>query len=205
MAIATHEPTVTTSPSGDLDELLWRAWKALTLPKGLRAEIIEGAIEVSPTGSRRHAMIANRLRRALDRHLETDVLSAFQDGNVLDGRKVYIPDLFVAPDDLDEAPDADGLGVDVSGVVLVAEVVSPGSEASDRDRRRKRRAYARAGIEIYVIIDDFDGSGTVTVLADPDFRKGDYGSTLHVEQGTPVAIPSGALKGFTIGPEITAR
>ncbi|MFI6587270.1 Uma2 family endonuclease [Embleya sp. NPDC050493] len=86
----------------------------------------------------------------------------------MDGRKVYIPDVFVAPDDPDEAPDADGLGVDVAGVVPVAEVVSPGSEAGDRDRRRKRRAYASAGIAVYVIVDDFDGSGTVTVLADPE-------------------------------------
>ncbi|MFI2203620.1 hypothetical protein ACH47Z_23150 [Streptomyces sp. NPDC020192] len=34
----------------DLDEVLWQAWKAMELPEGYRAEIIEGAIEVSPTG-----------------------------------------------------------------------------------------------------------------------------------------------------------
>lgn len=35
-----------------LDEVLWQAWKAMDLPEGYRAEITEGAIEVSPTGRR---------------------------------------------------------------------------------------------------------------------------------------------------------
>jgi hypothetical protein len=34
-----------------LDEALWQAWKAIELPEGYRAEIIEGVIEVSPTCS----------------------------------------------------------------------------------------------------------------------------------------------------------
>ncbi|MGW1049472.1 hypothetical protein ACWD4N_03580 [Streptomyces sp. NPDC002586] len=38
----------------DLDEVLWLAWKAMELPEGYRAEIIEGAIEVSPTGRLSH-------------------------------------------------------------------------------------------------------------------------------------------------------
>ncbi|WP_232107944.1 MULTISPECIES: hypothetical protein [Streptomyces] len=38
------------SPLVNLDEVLWQAWKAMELPEGYRAEIIEGAIEVSPTG-----------------------------------------------------------------------------------------------------------------------------------------------------------
>ncbi|MEU0412241.1 hypothetical protein ABZ307_31070 [Streptomyces griseorubiginosus] len=49
----------------DLDEVLWQAWKAMELPEGYRAEIIEGAIEVSPTGRFTHALIVNRLRDAL--------------------------------------------------------------------------------------------------------------------------------------------
>ncbi|WP_346012030.1 Uma2 family endonuclease [Streptomyces sp. SID3343] len=150
---------MTASEFEALDDVLWQTWKAMTLPEGLRAEIIEGSIEVSPTGSRRHGKIANRLRDALRDHLAPgDAFSAYQDISVIRGRKVYIPDVAVAPEDLDETPDPDGLGVDAAGVVLVAEVVSPGREAGVRDRERKRRAYAEAGIAVYVILDDFDGT-----------------------------------------------
>jgi hypothetical protein len=48
-----------------LDEVVWQAWKAMELPEGYRAEIIEGAIEVSPTGRYSHASVVNRLRDAL--------------------------------------------------------------------------------------------------------------------------------------------
>jgi hypothetical protein len=48
----------------DLDEVLWQAWKAMELPEGYRAEIIEGTIEVSPTARRSHGLIANSVRRA---------------------------------------------------------------------------------------------------------------------------------------------
>ncbi|WP_439675569.1 Uma2 family endonuclease [Embleya sp. MST-111070] len=206
MASATHEPMVTTSPSGDLDECLWQIWKTMTLPEGLRAEIIEGAIAVSPTGSRRHGKLANRLRDAFKEHLDADgAFAAYQDINVIHRGKVYIPDVFVAPEDVDEAPDSEGLGVTASGVVLVAEIVSPGREAAERDRERKLRAYAEAGIDVYVIVDDFDGDGVVTVLCYPEAAKSEYRMSMRAVYGTAVTIPEGPLKGFTIGPEITAR
>ncbi|MFI2431254.1 hypothetical protein [Streptomyces sp. NPDC018693] len=43
------EPVSPAENGPDLDDVLWRAWKAMELPEGYRAEIIEGAIEVSPT------------------------------------------------------------------------------------------------------------------------------------------------------------
>jgi hypothetical protein len=69
MAVATHEPMVTTSDSSPLDEILWQTRNTMTLPEGFRAEIFEEAIEVSPTGALRHLKVATRLRRALDTHL----------------------------------------------------------------------------------------------------------------------------------------
>lgn len=58
----------------DLDEILWQAWKAMELPEGYQAEIIEGSIEVSPTGRRRHGVLINRFRRALEAYLEGEIL-----------------------------------------------------------------------------------------------------------------------------------
>ncbi|WP_433858415.1 hypothetical protein [Streptomyces kronopolitis] len=81
----------------DPDEALWQAWKAMKLPEGLRAEFIEGFIQVSPTGRFTHGLIANRLRRAIDKHLDEGAYAAYQDMNVVHEQKVWFPDCFVAP------------------------------------------------------------------------------------------------------------
>ncbi|WP_425574403.1 Uma2 family endonuclease [Streptomyces javensis] len=182
-----------------LDEVLWQAWKAMELPEGYRAEIVEEFIEVSPTGRRRHTVIINRLRRALEARLADGDHAAYQDGNLIHRRKVWIPDLFIAPEDLDEIPDEEDLGVDASGIAAVFEVVPPGREAQSRDRKRKRRAYARAGIPLYVLIDDFDGDGTVVILTAPDPDKAVYADEHRVPYGTDAVIPDGPAKGFVIG------
>ncbi|MFJ9645260.1 Uma2 family endonuclease [Streptomyces sp. NPDC101206] len=186
-----------------LDEVLWQAWKAMDLPEGYRAEIIEGSIEVSPTGRRRHTVLVHRLRRLLESRLTGSGLEVYQDGNVIHGRKVCIPDLFVGPEDLDEIPDEEGLGVDATRVPLVAEIVSPGKEAHRRDHVRKRRRYALAGIEVYVVIDDFEDEGTVTVFSSPDPEKGVYATKTTVAYGTPTAIPDGPAKGLELTADLT--
>ncbi|MET9777351.1 Uma2 family endonuclease [Streptomyces sp. NPDC006367] len=186
-----------------LDEVVWQAWKAMELPEGYRAEIIEGAIEVSPTGRLPHARTVNRLRNALVRFLGEGEYSAYQDANVVFRRRTWIPDLFVAPDDLEPYADEDGLGVDAAAVRLVVEVVSPGRHNEDRDRVRKRREYARAGNLVYVIIDDHDAQGTVTVLTEPRPDKGDWLGVVRVPYGTDVEIPKGPATGFVIGEAIT--
>ncbi|MEU9006698.1 Uma2 family endonuclease [Streptomyces sp. NPDC048551] len=186
-----------------LDEVLWQAWKAMDLPEGYRAEIIEGSIEVSPTGRRRHTVLVHRLRKALESRLTDSGVEVYQDGNLIHGRKVCIPDLFVAPEDLDEIPDEEGLGVDATRVSLVAEIVSPGHEARRRDHVRKRRCHARAGIPVYVVIDDFEGRGTVTVFSGPDPERGEYATRTAVAYGTPVTVPDGPAKGLEITGALT--
>ncbi|MFD6111750.1 Uma2 family endonuclease [Streptomyces yangpuensis] len=194
-------PKVTT-PS-DLDDVLWRAWKAMELPEGYHAEIVEGFIEVSPTGRYSHGRTANRLRRALDKVLDGGESAAHQDLNVIHGRKVWIPDVSVALEDADEHVAEGGLGIDAAAVHLIAEVVSPDADSRARDRDRKRRAYARAGIPVYVIIDDDQGHGSVTVLFDPVPGEARYASETTVPYGTAVTIPEGPAKGFTIDESIT--
>ncbi|MFD4866189.1 Uma2 family endonuclease [Streptomyces sp. NPDC058412] len=195
-------PKVATPPS-DLDDVLWQAWKAMELPEGYHAEIVEGFIEVSPTGRYSHGQIANRLRDKLVVFLAQGEFVARQDMNVIHKRKVWIPDLFIALEDAEEHVTEDGLGIDASAVQLIAEVVSPGKESLERDRSRKRRAYARAGIPVYVIIDDFDGHGTVSVLTGPVPGEARYASEVRMPYGTEVIIPDGPAKGFVIGEGIT--
>lgn len=186
-----------------LDAVLWDAWLALDLPEGYRAEIIEGSIEVSPTGRARHGILANRLRRIMDARLTDGPFAAYQDMNVIDGLKALIPDLFIAPAELDSALDPDGLGVHASQVALVAEVVSPGHTDRKRDRIRKRRAYARAGIPVYVMVDDYDRDGTVTVLSAPDPARAEYSVVTRVPYGTPVTVPTGPAAAVVLGPALT--
>ncbi|WP_394432133.1 Uma2 family endonuclease [Streptomyces sp. SGAir0957] len=187
----------------ELDKTLWQAWKAMELPEGYHAEIIEGAIDVSPTGGVSHAQVANRVRRALDRHLADGDHAAHQDINVIHRLKTWIPDVVVGPEDLESYADEYGLGVDAKAVALVVEVVSPGKHNQDRDRLRKRREYARAGIAVYVLVDDYDDGGTVTVLTAPRPGTADWAVVHRAPYGTDVVIPEGPAKGFTVGESIT--
>ena len=187
----------------DPDEGLWQVWKAMELPEGYRAEIIEGAIEVSPTGRFAHAQVVNRLRDALVIFLKDTDYGAWNDTNVIHARRAWIPDGFVAPRDAELIEDEEGLGIKASVVSLVVEVVSPGKTNQDRDRIRKRREYARAGIPMYVLIDDYDGQGAVTLFAGPRPDKADWEDIHRVPYGTDVTIPEGPAKGFVIGEAIT--
>ncbi|MEV3853963.1 Uma2 family endonuclease [Streptomyces sp. NPDC050095] len=187
----------------ELDKTLWQAWKAMELPEGYHAEIVEGAIDVSPTGRVAHAQIANRVRRALDRYLDVGDHAAHQDTNVIHRLKSWIPDVFVGPEDLEPYADEDGLGVKANAVSLVVEVVSPGKHNQDRDRVRKRREYARAEIPVYVLIDDYDDGGTITVLTDPRPGRADWAVVHRAPYGTEVTVPEGPAKGFVIDHGIT--
>ncbi|AWZ08226.1 MULTISPECIES: Uma2 family endonuclease [unclassified Streptomyces] len=205
MTALAHETTETATPPSDLDEALWLAWQAAVekLPEGFRAEIIEGSIEVSPTGRYSHGETVNELRDTLVVFLAAGGYAARQDMNVIHGRKVWIPDLFIAPKGTQEHVTEDGIGIKASAVELVVEVVSPGRDCISRDRVRKRRAYAHAGIPVYILIDDFDDGGTVTVLTSPDPEKAVYEDEVRAAYGTSVTIPAGPAKGFAIGEDIT--
>ncbi|MBD0840425.1 Uma2 family endonuclease [Streptomyces sp. TRM68416] len=127
----------------------------------------------------------------------------YQDTNIIHQRKGWVPDAFVAPEDLESCADEDHLGVLAKAVHLVVEVVSPGDRNQDRDRVRKRREYARAGIPVYVLVDDYDGQGAVTLFTRPRPDKADWEDIHRVPYGTEVTVPEGPAKGFVIGEAIT--
>lgn len=192
--------------AADLDEVLWEAWNAMELPEGYRAEIIEGVLEVQRIGRVRHGLIANRLGEALSGYWRKGEYGAYHGMAVTqDRRRVWMPDLVVAAREPEPSADEEGIGVVASAVRLVAEVVSQGARHQERDRVRKRREYARAGIPVYVIIDDYDSQGTVTVtvLTEPQPEKADWVGVHRVPYGTEVTIPEGPAKGFVIGEAIT--
>jgi Uma2 family endonuclease len=158
--------------AAELDQVLWEAWKAMELPEGYRVEIVEGVLEVQRIGRVRHGSIANRFGEALSRYGCKGEYGAYHGMAVTLGRRrVWMPDVVVAERGPEPSADEEGIGVVASAVYVVAEVVSQGERHQERDRVRKRREYARAGIPVYVIIDDYDNQGTVTVLTEPSRRR----------------------------------
>ncbi|WP_185842446.1 Uma2 family endonuclease [Streptomyces sp. WAC 06725] len=144
---------------------------SLELPEGFRAEIIEadegsGRIDISRTAPYAHGRTANRLHNAFSAHLHGSPYADWFGIDIIDGHNVWRADTFIAlTDDVENG--ICEYGVAASEVRLVAEVVAPGREGQERDRIRKRRAYACAGIPVYLLIDDFTMRGTVTVLTGP--------------------------------------
>ncbi|MGW1740678.1 Uma2 family endonuclease [Nocardia sp. NPDC001965] len=107
-------------------------------------EIVDGMVVVSPSASKRHNRLARILANALDAaagadwNADTDFDVRLQDVPLNNRR----PDVVVyRADTIDITPTRP------EHVLLVAEVVSPGSETTDR--LVKVEQYARAGIAFY--------------------------------------------------------
>jgi Uma2 family endonuclease len=107
-------------------------------------EIMDGMIVVSPSTSKRHNRIARVLTNALDTaagdewNADTDFDLRLHDVPLLNRR----PDIVVyRADTIDIAPTRP------EHVLMVGEVVSPGSETTDR--KIKFDQYAKGGIQFY--------------------------------------------------------
>jgi Uma2 family endonuclease len=185
------------------EEALWHAWTSLEPPEGYRAEIIDDRIDLWPVGPHRHGMLLATLMAALHRRAGDGTHTATSGMYIVHGHRVWRPDVALTPVDDSRHVVVDDVGLNAGCVATVAEVTTPEHDGLARDRIRKRRAYARAGIPVYVLIDDCDGHGTVTVLTAPVPDEAVYTAEVRVPYGTEVTIPEGPAKGFTIGEEIT--
>jgi Uma2 family endonuclease len=187
----------------DYDEALWHAWTSLEPPEGYRAEIIDDRIDLWPVGPHRHGMVLTRLLAALHRWLPEGPHAAACGMYLVHGHRVWRPDLALVP--VDDGPFVvpDDMGLDAACVAAVAEVTTLEQDGLTRDRVRKRRSYAQAGIPVYVLIDDYDGHGTVSILTSPSPGEGVYAAETCVPYGTEVVIPEGPAKGFVIDESIT--
>jgi Uma2 family endonuclease len=119
----------------------------------------EGVLSVTPPAPYAHAIIATRLVGWLatagvpvDRITQAIGLRIPGPGGTLGGR---VPDLIVW-----SKAQADGVWLPVSDVLLVVEIISPGSEGVDTVTKRKE--YAVAGIPQYWVTDQ-DPVQTVTM------------------------------------------
>lgn len=157
-------------------------------PPGIRLELVDGEIELSPSPLPRHSKIILRLSRMLmdhaDLHGGGEVFSDID--VVFDQHNVRRPDLFwfgpergPIPDDraIDQAPD------------LAVEVVSPSSVEIDRDVKFK--LYLNHGVKFYWIVDPAQRSFEVF-----DLRRGN--GQRVIEAGHDVEVTPPPVHGLVI-------
>ncbi|MGI5273043.1 Uma2 family endonuclease [Nonomuraea sp. CA-218870] len=141
---------------------------------------------VSPMGSPEHGWIAADLHDALlPLRREHGWRGSVGSVNVcIEGpRDSCAPDYTLAAPD---CPRRGQLELLSSGVLMVAEVVSPGS--AHIDRHEKPRVYATGRVPVYLLIDPIGDEPGVTVLSKP--ADGAYAMTTRVTMGSPITLPA---------------
>ncbi|WP_448318505.1 Uma2 family endonuclease [Streptomyces sp. CO7] len=128
-------------------------------------EIVDGMVVVSPSASKRHIRLARVLASALDAaagpdwNADTDFDVRLQDIPLTNRR----PDVIVY-----RAETIDLTPTRPEHVLLVAEVVSPGSETTDRIVKVDQ--YAKAGIPFYWRVEQAGVPIVYTYVLDPATR-----------------------------------
>ncbi|WP_157982545.1 Uma2 family endonuclease [Nocardiopsis sp. FIRDI 009] len=168
----------------------------LDVPPGFRVEVLEGAIVMSPTPSKKHAGVLSRLHGQLFEQLPNG-RSAVQVCSVEapEGEDFATPDLMIVPVAVEEE---DGWLVSPDDVDCVVEVVSPSNHTNDT--KIKPTLYARWRIPVYLVIDP--RNGTNRLYWDP--KGGQYQARHDVEFGTDVVLPE-PLKDIRIDTSVFPR
>ncbi len=162
---------------------------------GMRCELIEGSIIMSPSATGGHNLIACWIVIALEDAKPTDDYFATTDVSArIDNHNEPRPDLAVyRADYFEESP------FPIRQALLVGEVISPNSAL--RDTETKRALYARAGVPSYWIIVPSDDKPTIALaelVLDPATGKYDYVThyttdVFRTERPWPVEIDLPAL------------
>ncbi len=146
---------MTRAPGG----VLTRADLAELPDDGLRYELIDGVLFVTPAPATRHQVISSRLvfvlMSAVPRELR--VLTAPYAVVLADDTEVQ-PDLLVAPRDRFTDQELPG------APLLVVEILSPSTRRTDLQIKKER--YQRAGVPSYWVIDPHEPRLTVWELDD---------------------------------------
>ncbi|MFI6496728.1 Uma2 family endonuclease [Nonomuraea typhae] len=160
MVATEHRPRVKpyTAPEDQLPTTVRELFDALPPLPGLRVEVIEGKVLVSPVGKPPHQAIAYELGVLLAPVIRKEKWQGYGGVNIsIEGpRDILVPDFAIAPKNCALWGDSE---LRSSGVIMVVEVVSPGSVREDR--KVKPRLYATGGIPIFLVIDPLERSTTL--------------------------------------------
>jgi Uma2 family endonuclease len=155
---------------------------------GVRRELLDGVLLVSPAPTNTHQKIALLLGAALDRRCpkELDVNLAVEVR--LSPRRSFIPDVVVTTA---EAAQRQPRWFPPHQVVLAVEIVSPSSEAMDRFM--KPTLLAQAGVSCYWRIETRDGVVVHTHRLDPVSElfvpSGEFRDVVEVTEPWELSIP----------------
>ncbi|CAJ1500595.1 Uma2 family endonuclease [[Mycobacterium] kokjensenii] len=174
---------------GPFDLMTLEQWDALEVAHTRRWELSEGSIIMSPRPQITHQRISRQLIRLLQDHLP-DGLEALAEIEVTTiasfPPSVRDPDIVVIRSGMVEGRAA---RIPAADVVLLIEIVSPGSRRMDTVM--KLHEYAKAGIEHYWIVDAEvpDGAWFLQYRLDGDlYRPVATPDGDHVEVHEPVAM-----------------
>ncbi|MER7572971.1 Uma2 family endonuclease [Streptomyces sp. NPDC126514] len=159
----------------------------LDAPEGLRVELMEGEVVVTPVPDGDHEKYISRIVRQVIKLSRTEM--GFSGNKRLrlasgeaDLANHVIPDVTFAPVDADTFGGADSW-MPCDGVAMAVEVTSTRPRA---DRDAKRRCCARGGIPLYLLIDR--DSSSITLFSDPE--KDAYREHYTRPFGKPVTLPA---------------
>lgn len=146
------------------------------LPDGVRAELHDGRLILTPSPTSEHMLASKRLARWVERFVDDDRLVLIEvDVRMADGRRYRAPDVLMLREWQRGRP------MDPTNVLFVGEVVSPGG---GEEYGGKMTAYFDAGIEWYLIVEETPAGHTGEL-----YRRGDSKYELVSEAG-----PAGMLK-----------
>jgi Uma2 family endonuclease len=155
-------------------------------PEGLRVELIEGEVVVTPMPDGHHGHCISRIVEQVHRRSHTDMQFSGHKGLKLKHAEGYpqdhvVPDGTFAPEELRLNRGADPW-MSCEGAAMVLEVMS---STPQTDRAIKRRCYARGGIPLYLLVDR--ETAWITLFSDPE--SGDYQELRAVAFGKPLVLP----------------
>ena len=183
MTAMAHEPMATDK------ETLLDFFLSLDTPEGIRAELVEGEIVVTPPTDGDHEDYLDLIDDQVRAQSATRMQFAGGKGLKLPGLESQpadhvIPDATIAPREKrifrGTPPWMPAEGV---GIAMVVEVTSSDPR---KDRIAKRCGYARAGIPLYLLVDRH--KSTVTLFSDP--KDGDYRGSHTTPFGKPLPLPA---------------
>jgi Uma2 family endonuclease len=120
---------------------------------GKRYELIEGELYVSTAPDLMHQRAMGKIYAAFAKYLEQNPIGEilFGPGVILSDYDGVIPDLvYLSNQRREEIASGDRI---YGAPNLVIEVLSPGTQNSERDRKLKLKLYAKFGVEEYWIAD----------------------------------------------------
>jgi len=161
--------------------LLTAADLAFEPDDGLRRELYDGVMHVSPPPSDDHGWEVEVCRRVLSAQAPDDVYLLQNVGVHVGIRRLYVPDLTVVHC---TTPFHD-YGYDPGGVLLVVECVSPGSVTMDRVA--KPAVYGEQGIPFFWRVDD--GPRVQSFRLDPRIGKYRFDAELGPAEAGELAAP----------------